>query len=112
MPYFAPYHPNGNGPADERINNGIASFPLVIRLPGDLFGGNLPYTLKQQLTNDGILADNLTIGVVAQNIPFPTTVQLCFRPHTFLYPSAPETMNQNQALQQTVTIGIFESEKN
>lgn len=111
MPYFAPYHPNGNGPADERINNGIASFPLVIRLPGDLFGGNLPYTLKQQLTNDGILADNLTIGVVAQNIPFPTTVQLCFRPHTFLYPSAPETMNQNQALQQTVTIGIFESEK-
>jgi hypothetical protein len=111
MPYFAPYDPNGAAPANIRINEGITSFPLVIRLPGKKFGGNLPYSLKQQLIKDGIVAENMTIGVVAQNIPFTNATQLCFRPHTFIYPEAQAAMAPHTESRQSVEIGIFESER-
>ncbi len=75
MPHFA---------ANEAIN-----FPLIVRLPGAHFGGNLLSALREQLIQEGIMPNNFYVGVVAQNIPYSAQTRYSFVPHTYLYPNAP-----------------------
>ncbi len=102
MPYFAPYHPTGGA----RINNGVISFPLVMRLPGQHFGGNLIPALQAQLNQEGITANNFYVGIVAQNMPFSAQTQLCLRPHTYIYPNAP-AQQAGYDQQQNIQVALF-----
>ena len=106
MPYFMPYDPMDGA----RINHGITSFPLVMRLPALQLGGNLPQTLLQQLGRDGIANGNVTINVILQNLPFLADTRLCFRPHTAIDTIAPgrsDLVAYNR--EQNIRVGIFES---
>ncbi len=110
MPYFAPYHPNGEELHNTRDNVGIIHFPLVMRLPGD-FESNLPESLQSLLHNDKLTTDKICIGIVAQDIPFIESTELCFRPHTYLYPTVAAENLGNESHQKDIYTGIFESEK-
>lgn len=105
MPYFSPYEPNNRSRKDSA---GIISFPLIIRLPG-AFSSNLPQSLQDHLFNDDIATEKLCVGIVAQDVPFEENTQLCFRPHTYLWPKAPREALGKKEDKKDVYTGIFES---
>ncbi len=103
MPYIAPYNPTDG----KRIDNGIISFPLVMRLSHERFFENLPACIRQQLVKDSYSDSNLIVGVIAQNLPFQSKQKLCLRLHSFLYPNVKPADNYSQP----VATEILDSER-